>query len=99
MKTGVLPDSVHSVINLRSIYENCLVILGTLLHPQLLQPIPQGPKTDPQPLRCSRLVPPRSFESFLNSLSLNALKIPFKINLSLGYRDCPQAAVIRREVR
>src|SRR5690554_703725 len=57
-----------------------------LLHPQLLQPIPQRPKTDPQPLGRRRLVPPRRLQRLLNRLPFDTLQVPFQDNLPLRHR-------------
>lgn len=56
-----------------------------LLHPQLLQPIPQRPKTDPQPFRRCRLVPSRRLKRFLDSLSFNRLQIPLQIDFAIWH--------------
>src|SRR5690554_151206 len=56
-----------------------------LLHPQLLQPIPQRPKTDPQPLGRRRLVPPRRLQRLLNRLPFDTLQVPFQVNLPLRH--------------
>src|SRR5690554_5255271 len=55
------------------------------LHPQLLQPIPQRPKTDPQSFRRRRLVPPRRLQRLLNRLPFNVLQVPFQVNLPLRH--------------